>query len=327
MRVREISLDTPPSEREAIQLAVRQAQDKLAQAQADVSAALAALNSARGDTAAAVRKAREDQDQALRDLRVARAELRRAERGLPTARRQFRLATERVRVLSMPSPDTATLNEITASARLEAGRAQAEADRLAAKVGVQMPADELIFLPSLPVLIDTISARRGSTVSGPVMTVTSSQLAVDSSLSVSDAKLVRVGDPVKIEEQELGITVKGRVSQVASTPGTNRVDPSRFYLAVVPDESVRALLGASVKLTISVKSTNGEVLAVPPSALSVGGDGSSRVQVRRGGRTVIVEVVPGLAAEGLVEVRPAPGQRLEPGDQVVVGASRGAQGP
>jgi hypothetical protein len=63
------------------------------------------------------------------------------------------------------------------------------------------------------------------------------------------------------------------------------------------------------------------------SALSVGGDGSSRVQVRRAGRTSLVSVVPGLAAEGSVEIRPAPGERLAEGDLVIVGANGGATPP
>ena len=86
---------------------------------------------------------------------------------------------------------------------------------------------------------------------------------------------------------------------------------------------MRALVGASVKLTIAVKSTKGLVLAVPANALSVGGDGDSRVQVRRGGRTTLVKVVPGLAAQGLVEVRPAGSAALAPGDLVIVGSRRG----
>jgi hypothetical protein len=69
------------------------------------------------------------------------------------------------------------------------------------------------------------------------------------------------------------------------------------------------------------------VLAVPVGALSVGGDGSSRVQVHRDGRTSLVSVVPGLAAEGYAEVRPVPGERLEEGDLVVVGTDSGATPP
>jgi hypothetical protein len=184
---------------------------------------------------------------------------------------------------------------------------------------VQVPANELLFFPSLPVRVDAIKARRGSTVSGSVMTVSGTELAIDSSLSLSDAKLVGVGDPVIVEEQDLGVRAHGTVTEVAETPGTNRVDPSRFYLRVTPSGGLPQLVGASVKLTIAVKSTAGAVLVVPVSALSVGGDGRSRVQVRRRGRTERVTVVPGLSAQGLAEVRPVGEERLQSGDLVIVG--------
>jgi hypothetical protein len=151
------------------------------------------------------------------------------------------------------------------------------------------------------------------------MNVTNSRLAIDSSLSVSDVRLARVGDPVVIEDQDLGVTAHGRVTRVVHTPGTNGVDPSRFHMAVVPTPNLRSLVGASVKLTIVVKSTKGSVLPVPVSALSIGGDGRSRVQVRHGNGVDLVPVDPGLAAEGLAEVRrrAAP---CAPGDLVVVGS-------
>ena len=86
-----------------------------------------------------------------------------------------------------------------------------------------------------------------------------------------------------------------------------------------PGTAPSQLVGASVKLTVSVKSTEKAVLVVPVTALSVGADGTSRVQVQRaGGRAEYVTVAPGLAAQGLVEVRPVRG-KLEPGDLVIVG--------
>jgi hypothetical protein len=154
------------------------------------------------------------------------------------------------------------------------------------------------------------------------MKVSRSGLAIDSSLSVSDAKLVQPGDPVLIEEQDLGIKTRGRVSSVANTPGTNRVDPGRFYLSVTPRGGSESLVGASVKLTIAVRSTRGRVLAVPPSALFVGGDGDARIRVRRGNQTPVLRVVPGLAAEGLVEIRATGNDILHEGELVVVGSRR-----
>jgi hypothetical protein len=151
------------------------------------------------------------------------------------------------------------------------------------------------------------------------MTVSNTRLAVDSSLSITDAKLVKPGADVKIEEPDLGIKTTGKVTQVAQAPGTHKVDPGRVYLQVTPGTAPAQLVGSSVKLTVSVKSTDKAVLVVPVTALSVGADGTSRVQVERpGGKNEYVTVAPGLAAQGLVEVRPVRG-KLAPGDLVIVG--------
>jgi hypothetical protein len=77
-----------------------------------------------------------------------------------------------------------------------------------------------------------------------------------------------------------------------------------------------------VKLTIAVKSTKGAVLVVPVSALSLGASGNARVQVSRRGHTRFVTVVPGLAANGLAEVRPVAKGQLAGGDLVIVGTRR-----
>jgi hypothetical protein len=72
---------------------------------------------------------------------------------------------------------------------------------------------------------------------------------------------------------------------------------------------------------VSVGSSQGEVLAVPLSAVSLAADGSSRVQRDDGhGRTTSVRVQPGLSAAGYVEVTPLGGS-LAAGDLVVVGVT------
>jgi peptidoglycan hydrolase-like protein with peptidoglycan-binding domain len=315
MRVYDVPLEAPPSEREAAVVAARQAAEAVPRAQAELDGAIAAAEAVRAGGDDALRRAKSDTAQAKGDVTVAEAELRRARLAVQTARSQVKLSVRRVRLLNRPT-DTRTMRAIATAAAAEARRTRAEVARLARESGVQVPANEILFFPSLPLRVDTVKAKRGSTLTGSVMNVTSSRLAVDSSLSVADAKLVRAGDPVTIEDQDLGVKARGSVSRVATTPGTNRVDPTRFYFSVAPATEVRSLVGVSVKLTIAVKSTSGAVLAVPASALSVGGDGNSRVQVRRGGRTRLVKVVPGLAADGVVEVR----GRLAPGDLVIVGS-------
>jgi multidrug efflux pump subunit AcrA (membrane-fusion protein) len=319
MKADETALDAPPSERETAAAAVREAGDAVAQARAELDASVAAAAAARAEGPTAVGKAAGDVVQAQRDLRAAREELHRARIGERTARTQAHLAVVRLDLLRRPA-EVGAMQAIAGSTAQEEQRTRAEVARLAQEGGVQVPANEALFFATLPLRVDAVKAKRGSQVSGTAMTVTNSRLAIDSSLAASDAQLVRPGNPVRIEEQELGIRLRGRVSRVADTPGTNRVDPSRFSFQVTPATGPVSLVGASVKLTIAVKSTRGRVLAVPAGALSLGGDGQARLQVRRRGRTVLVTVAPGLAADGLVAVRPAGRVRLRAGDLVVVGS-------
>ena len=74
-------------------------------------------------------------------------------------------------------------------------------------------------------------------------------------------------------------------------------------------------------MTLPIQSTGKAVLAVPIAAVSIAGDGSSRVEVEDTASkpTRFVTVIPGLAAEGYVEITPIAGQRLVEGDLVVVG--------
>jgi peptidoglycan hydrolase-like protein with peptidoglycan-binding domain len=185
--------------------------------------------------------------------------------------------------------------------------------------GSIVPADEVVFFPSLPVRVDDVFLQAGQEVGGPVMVVTSSQLTVTTGLSLEDAKLVRVGATVQLEEPDLGITAPGVVATIADTPGTLGIDPSRYYLEVTPIFPPPALAGKSVVMTIAVDATEDEVLAVPIAALSVGADNTTRVEVQqKRGTSRIVVVEPGLAAQGLVEVTPVRGE-LSAGDPVVVG--------
>lgn len=203
------------------------------------------------------------------------------------------------------------------------GTVGGEVGSAAAKLGIQVPADEVLFFPTLPLRIDDVTIKNGEEALVPVMTVSNSRLVVDAALTPADAELVSEGAEVAIEEPEQAIRLGGAVSDVADTPGTQGVDPGRFYLGVTPANAPAALVGSSVVLTITVSTTAGEVLVVPVAALSVAADGSSRVQVQgRTRSTRYVTVRPGLTAKGLVAVTPVKG-RLDRGDLVVVGKDAG----
>ena len=188
----------------------------------------------------------------------------------------------------------------------------------AGRLGIQVPADEVLFFASLPMRVNEVFARPGEQSLGVLMTVTNSRLTVVGSLAAAEARLVRTGAMGTISATDLGLTVAAAVSEIASAPGTRGAEPQRYFFEVTPGEAPLSLAGASVVVRIVVVSSTGEVLTVPVAALSAAADGRSRIQVRTSaGPTVEVTVDIGLAAGGLVEVRPI-GADLAPGDLVVI---------
>jgi peptidoglycan hydrolase-like protein with peptidoglycan-binding domain len=192
-----------------------------------------------------------------------------------------------------------------------------------AEAGIQVPADEVIFVPNTPVRVTELAVAPGDEPVGAIMTVTGVVVTIDSSLPLEEAPLVQEGMEVLIDEPDLGIEETGAVSRVADTPGTDGVDGFHVYLEVLVDGAPPTLVGASVRLTIPIESTEGPVLVVPVSALSLAPDGSSRVQRATDGGLEFVGVDPGLSAGGFAEVTPIDGT-LEAGDLVVVGFEGGA---
>lgn len=197
-------------------------------------------------------------------------------------------------------------------------RLAAELSTLRAKLGLQVPLDEIVFVASLPIRVDEVPVLVGAPAVGPVLAVTDNQLAVDGSLTLDTAQFVQPGMPVAIDEVDLGIKAKGTVVQVAPTPGTRGLDGYHVYFEVRVTEAVGKLDGVSMRLSIPTGSTQGPVLAVPTSALTLAADGSSRVQVQDGKGLRHVTVQPGLSTGGYVAIKAVDGT-LQAGQLVVVG--------
>jgi hypothetical protein len=191
------------------------------------------------------------------------------------------------------------------------------------KLGVSVPLDEIVFIPSMPVRVEQVTGIVGGSASGPILAVTDNQIIIDSSLPIASAALVKPGMEVAIDEPSLGFKAKGVVETVAQSPGTRGVDGYHFYFSVKVGETATPLQGYSLRLTMSTKSTGGAVTAVPMSALSLAADGTSRVQVQQKNEYEYITVEPGMVADGFVEVKPIKGS-LEPGQLVVVGTSQPA---
>jgi multidrug efflux pump subunit AcrA (membrane-fusion protein) len=209
---------------------------------------------------------------------------------------------------------------LTGAQSAVAGLAAQEADLERRKAGVQVPADEIVFAPRVPLRVSETLVAAGDKLEGSIMKATDAVVAIDGALPLADASLVHSDMRVDIDEPDLGISATGTVTQVAQTPGTNGVDGFHIWFEIVVDGAPPNLVGVAVRLTVPVESSRGDVLAVPISAVSMTADGSSRVERDDGGgHTTFVQVKPGLSAAGYVEITPVQGS-LKPGDLVVVGA-------
>jgi Putative peptidoglycan binding domain len=281
-----------------------------------------------------VATAQADLDRTKRELEASSKSQADAAKAATVAARQARggvsVAEAQLRDAKNSSAASAAAEQLSSAEQTKV-RAQTELTELERQVGIVVPANELLFFPTLPLRVDDVKALRGDVVNGPVMTVTTARLAVDSSVDVAQAKLVRKGSAVVIESTEFNVELKGTVTEIAATAGTKGADPGKVYLEVTPNEGEKTevdpkdLNGSSVKLTIPIRSTGKAVIAVPVAAVSIAADGASRVEVEStpGTATTFVRVRTGLAAEGYVEVTPLDG-KLAAGSQVVVGNREGA---
>lgn len=267
------------------------------------------------DAAAAVTVAQDDLDQVTADQDLTK---RQGEAMVAEATDQLAIAKAQLAEAVAP-PNTTAERAMLADANERLADAKADLVELQARTGNTAPRSEIMFLKSLPVRIDRVFVERGDVVTGDVMQVTGSRLAIDTAVAVADSQLVEVGDAVIIEETFMEVSTTGKVSFKAERAGTNEVDPQKVYFEVLADEDIRQLNGVNVKLTIPVETTGGEVLAVPLAALSAAADGTARVQVEHDDlSTTFVEVTTGLSAGGYVQITAGDGE-LEAGDRVVVG--------
>ncbi|AXG77555.1 peptidoglycan-binding domain-containing protein [Streptomyces paludis] len=239
------------------------------------------------------------------------------------------------------------------SARKSLDLANAALGSFRESYGTKVPAGEVVFFPKLPVRLDKVTVKAGDSPSGPVGTVTSSDVVVETVVPGSDAALLSKGMAVELTtaagEKAVG-TVSALGADAAATsstagsagseesegstgsagagsPGgeeepdgaTDPTAPVQLRISVPDPGPLAGQASASVKVTIKIGASAGKVLTVPLAAIRTAADGQARVRVRRGDGTADVRVTVGLSAAGLVEVKPVDGGKLSQDDEVVVG--------
>ncbi|HEX4222756.1 MAG TPA: peptidoglycan-binding protein [Pseudonocardiaceae bacterium] len=207
---------------------------------------------------------------------------------------------------------------------------------------VTVPSGEILFLPTLPVRVGTVTTHAGATASGDIGTVTNNTVNIQTSLPAADAQLVHDGLPATLTMPD-GKTMSATVNAIgpaAAPPPTDQGSAPSTDGNQAPADSAQAqqqqpgttplllvaadpaALGAyanqAATIEIQIGRTAGEVLVVPEAAIATGQDGATRVQVQgKDGQVHDVQVRLGLTANGLVEVS---GTGLAQGDRVVVGS-------
>ena len=242
---------------------------------------------------------------------------------------------------SIAPKDTRTLNDAVKTARQALDQANADLLTVQAEVGTKMPAGEMIFLSSVPTTITEVAAESGKAPADPFATVSSTSTRILGRISSADADLVQLPAPVTVELRDVGISTTGVLTEIKKQTeggdggggggdgGGSGDGAGRLVIVVEPDDPklLNDYIGFPARITISVSSTEGEVLAVPVAAISVGADGESRVEVERNegdgpDAVEIVKVTVGLTAEGYAEITPVEAGALQRGDRVVVGEDR-----
>ncbi|GGL13801.1 peptidoglycan-binding protein [Streptomyces flaveus] len=229
-------------------------------------------------------------------------------------------------------------------AREDLAKAQREYTDVRAASGPMLPAGEVVYLRGFPARVSAVQGTVGSVVEGTVMTLTAGKLVVRAHVMEHQKGLVRSGLPAVILSELSGVTARGSVKSVATSPDTGNSatgsgegggegeadsaggEVQGYLMEVVPDKALDArLTGEDVRVTVAAAATDGKALVVPVTALSSGADGRTSVTVReRSGTQRRVEVRPGTSGDGFVAVTPVGGGSLARGDRVVTGIRGGA---
>lgn len=237
--------------------------------------------------------------------------------------------------------DNSDSEDAVDSAALALWQARTDLETLNATIGLRVSPGEIVFLPTLPSTVTQVFTTLGGPANVELATVATAETSVTAAVSRADSDFVVVGAPVTIELREVDVELPATVLSVGQPPaqtggdagsgdggGESGSSSGRLQVVVVADDPAAlaeyVFFGARVR--IGVASTDDEVLVVPVSAVSVGPDGSSRIEIETApvtddekGTTQVVEVEVGLSAQGLVEIRPKTSGAFGVGDRVVVG--------
>lgn len=232
------------------------------------------------------------------------------------AEADLQIAREQLEALETP-PDLSEYDAAVTAAREDLDDALAAQEAIAAAAGTILPRGEVVAVPELPRQVGTVTATVGQAPVGEALTLVGASTEVTMQVSRQEAELIHAGQTAELFEASWGIDTTGEVLTVSADAGAGGLATVR----VLPDADIVEAIGANIRVSLPVGTSDGEVLAVSVAAVYTDADGRTYVDKvvddTAGGEEVEpVEVTLGLVADSMVEVRPV--GTLEAGDEVAV---------
>lgn len=200
----------------------------------------------------------------------------------------------------------------------------------------EVPADQVLFVPSLPATVAAIAGPVGSIATDPVVTLNIGKPRLLVQLDPSSRASVHAGETVYASDDATGWHANGRVTSVGSvvTPSSSSSGPPSSssasgsstaapYVPVdvrLPSGAPASEVGENVQVAIVTAKTRAAVLAVPEAAIRTDPSGQDYVlRLGPGGHETRVDVKAGLSGGGMVAITAARGSLIA-GDKVVTGS-------
>ena len=297
-------------------LAVTQASKQLSQARTTQSQTTASgrlgVSQAQAVLSDAKTKLADDKAASLPDTVIAadEAAVSQAQRTLATTKQQ----TTNANTQAAAAVETATLNvqsaqlayngatSVNTDVAVAADRASVSQAETAA-TNAQTTLDRLTLTAPIAGTVSSVTIQPGDVVSGTVITLRSTDVEIDASVTETDLPAVKVGQPADVTIGALGASAKGTVSEVDLAGGTKSAGGVVSYAVTIslpsaPD-GVAPSMTADVDITTAAATG---VLSVPASAIG-GSSGDYTVQVYDGpGAVHTVKVEVGLITATLAEI-------------------------
>ncbi|MGL5406398.1 MAG: hypothetical protein ACRDAX_06375 [Propionibacteriaceae bacterium] len=246
-----------------------------------------------------------------------------------------RKSAERFVVEARRAVTDATDSSAKKRAEEDLARAVAEQNELAANSGVVIPISEIAAIPSLPASVSAIKASIGTDMAASsdhiILSIATGDPIVKATAPLGEKGSLAVGQNASITDEVLGTNFEAKIvsveagKQETSTDngigmnqgsGNSSTDLQIVLAAITPIKA--EAVGDDVRVAITLKSSEAEVLAVPLNAIATRDDNTSYVTVIDGqGTKKEITVKVGIATENKVEIEALDGV-INVSDRVVI---------